>query len=124
MAKELPAHLQLGKAAEARAARHLQESGLQLHQRNYRCPHGEIDLVMTETATGYLVFVEVRYRKNPAHGSPAETVDRRKQQKLIATAEHFRQHNGALGTRPCRFDVICLSGDPEQGPLQWLPNAF
>jgi len=79
---------------------------------------------MTETASGCLVFVEVRYRKNPAHGTPAETVDWRKQQKLIAAAEHFRQHHGALGARPCRFDVVCLSGDPEQGPLQWLQNAF
>jgi len=124
LAKEPPAHLQQGKAAEARAARHLQDGGLQLQQRNYRCPHGEIDLVMTETASGCLVFVEVRYRKNPAHGTPAETVDWRKQQKLIAAAEHFRQHHGALGARPCRFDVVCLSGDPEQGPLQWLQNAF
>jgi len=79
---------------------------------------------MTEAASGYLVFVEVRYRQNLAHGTPAETVDRNKQRKLIASAEHFQQHSGALGGLPCRFDVVCLSGDPEQGPLQWLQNAF
>lgn len=124
MAKEPPVHLQRGRAAEARAARHLQDNGLQLHQQNYRCPYGEIDLVMTEAASGYLVFVEVRYRQNLAHGTPAETVDRNKQRKLIASAEHFQQHSGALGGLPCRFDVVCLSGDPEQGPLQWLQNAF
>jgi putative endonuclease len=40
-----------GAAAEARAQRHLKGRGLKLLERNWRCPGGELDMVMREGAT-------------------------------------------------------------------------
>ena len=84
------ANLNRGREAEERACRHLQRQGLTLTQRNYRSPFGEIDLVMQEGES--LVFVEVRYRARADFGSPAETVDARKQAPLRDSADHSRQH--------------------------------
>lgn len=124
MAREVPAHLQAGRAAEEAALAYLGANGLQLVDRNYRTPLGEIDLIMQSTTDKTLVFVEVRYRRNQNFGLAAETVDRRKQQKLVAAAEHFLQRHAAFARLPCRFDVISFSGDLGDSSLQWYPNAF
>jgi uncharacterized protein (TIGR00252 family) len=78
---------------------------------------GEIDLVMRDGAT--LVFVEVRYRRSDRFGAPAETVDRRKQQRLTAAANHYLQAHPTV--LPCRFDVVAVSGGDR---IEWIKNAF
>lgn len=120
----MPRHLQKGCAAEDKALEYLQSNGLTLYQRNYRTPFGEIDLIMIEKNPSYLVFVEVRYRKSDRFGSPAESVNKRKQKKLIASAEHFRQNYKKLGRQACRFDVISICGSLDHGSVQWHQNAF
>lgn len=109
-----------GQEQEARALRYLEQQGLRLRQRNYRCRHGEIDLVMDD-GDG-LVFVEVRYRGNRQFASGAESVDRRKQQKLTATALHYLQSHRDAARRPARFDVVSLA--PDRDALEWIKNAF
>ncbi|MGB5339678.1 MAG: YraN family protein [Gammaproteobacteria bacterium] len=115
-----------GKDAETRAWHYLQARGLQLLQRNYRCRRGEIDLVLQDKDS--LVFVEVRYRRRPDFGTAAESVDRRKQAKIIACARHYLQTFPATARLPCRFDVVSISGDAEAGRqapgIEWIQNAF
>lgn len=111
-----------GDAAEDRACRHLQHLGLTLIARNYRCPYGEIDLVMQHGST--LVFVEVRYRRQTAFGTPMETVDARKQARLRATAEHYLQQDRRTSNAACRFDIVAVTGAPDGDRLTWLQNAF
>ena len=108
-----------GAQAEQQAARHLQQHGLQLLAQNYRCRAGEIDLIMQDNDT--LVFVEVRLRSNPAFGGAAASIDRRKQQRIIRTAQHYL--NTLPRIPPCRFDAVLLE-DPQGKKLQWLKNAF
>lgn len=110
--------LQRGGQAEALASRFLQKKGLKLCERNYRCKTGEIDLIME--LGDQIVFVEVRMRRNPSFGTAAETVDRRKQQRLIRTAQHYLQRY-RFDNRPCRFDIIAIDGDQQ---IEWLQNAF
>ena len=86
-------------------------------ERNYRSRRGEIDLIMRDART--LVFVEVRFRASTRFGTPAESVDVRKQRKLAATAAHYLQSNQT--NLPCRFDVIALSGTNH---IDWIRNAF
>jgi putative endonuclease len=117
-----PEHLRRGREAEDRACAHLQRQGLRLAARNYRSPHGEIDLVMQEHDT--LVFVEVRYRARDDFGAPAETVDARKQARLRATAEHYLQHTPRASKKPCRFDIVAITGDGTDSELRWLRNVF
>lgn len=116
-----PTTRQRGIAAEENACRHLQGHGLQLIERNYRSPHGEIDLIMREGRT--TVFVEVRLRNNPAFGSGADSVTARKQAKITATALHYLQQHTQLNRHPARFDVVSIN-DREQTAIEWIKNAF
>ena len=50
-----------GAAGEARALQYLQDKGMEPVARNVRCGGGEIDLIAERD--GYLVFIEVKYRK-------------------------------------------------------------
>ena len=76
-----------GQQAENAAAQWLQQQGLSLLQRNYRCRQGEIDLIMQDNDD--LVFVEVRWRKHHSHGGALASVDYHKQKRLILAARHF-----------------------------------
>ena len=112
-----------GREAETFALQHLQQHGLQLLARNWSCRRGELDLVMLDGST--VVFVEVRYRRQRGWGSALESVDARKQEKLIATAQLFLQQESRWADSPCRFDVVAVDGEPENGAaLNWLQSAF
>lgn len=112
-----------GMTAEWLALRHLEVSGLRLLRRNFRARTGEIDLVMRER--DLIVFVEVRYRRHHRFGSPLETVDARKQRKLVNTACLFMQKYDPSGRMRYRFDVIGISGELHATPaVQWVPAAF
>jgi len=116
-----PGPRQQGLMAEAHARCYLEAQGLTLLERNYRCRGGEIDLVMRDGDC--VVFVEVRLRRSSRYGSGAESVDRRKPQKLIHAARHYLQAHHA-GDRPARFDVVALSGCGAQLEVLWIRNAF
>lgn len=57
-----PRHL-LGRAAEDAVARWLTSAGWTLLERRWRCPAGELDLVLCDPA-GALVGMEVKLRSN------------------------------------------------------------
>ena len=111
-----------GRDAEELACRYLVERGLQVTARNYRCPRGEIDLIMRDGDS--VVFVEVRYRRSSRFGSGAETVDSRKQSRLIATAMHYLQANRNVAKHPARFDVVAVSPGDVRQSVQWIRDAF
>ena len=72
-----------------------------------------------------VVFVEVRYRRHSGWGGALESVDWRKQEKLILAAQFFLQKEPRWSQSPCRFDVVVIEGDPgHETPLRWLKNAF
>ena len=111
-----------GNRGEAAALAHLQEQGLRLLASNWRCRAGELDLVMLEGDT--VVFVEVRYRRHAAWGGAVASVDLRKQRKLVRAAQHYLLTEPRWSARPCRFDVIALTGDQQRPALDWIRNAF
>ncbi len=105
-----------GAAGEDQALAYLQQQGLRLVERNFRCKMGEIDLIMRED--GVLVFVEVRARADGRHGGAAASITPAKQRRLIRAAQFYLQR---LRTLPaCRFDVIAIDGEV----LHWLSNAI
>ncbi len=108
-----------GRDAEHQALQHLQSRGLTLLQCNYRSRLGEIDLIMQDRDS--VVFIEVRYRRQSRFGSAAESVDRRKQSRIIACAQHYLQTHPQTARLCCRFDVVTLSGNDS---LDWIRNAF
>ena len=107
-----------GARAEDLCAELLRKAGLRVLARNWRCRHGEIDLVAEEGGT--LVFAEVRYRRDERFGGAAESVTTAKQSRLIAAARLY------LMRRPdaeCRFDVLLLDS-LEADRISWIRNAF
>ncbi len=111
-----------GRQAEDRALHHLEQRGLRLLKRNWLCRSGELDLVMLDGDT--VVFIEVRYRRHSAWGGALESIDRRKQQKLIRAAQLFLQTESRWSSHPCRFDVIAIEADSSTATPNWIRNAF
>ena len=107
-----------GAQAEELVAELFRRAGLRILARNWRCRHGEIDLIAQEGAT--LVFAEVRYRRSASFGGAAERITDAKRSRLVAAASLY------LAGRPqadCRFDVLLL--DALQGRhIRWIRNAF
>jgi putative endonuclease len=114
-------HIQTGKRAELEACKYLEKEGLQLKKRNYSCATGEIDLIMLHNDT--LVFIEVRFRNNEYYGNGAETVDFRKQKKIISTALYFLKQNRHTN-KNCRFDVISVTTSNHKYDIEWIQDAF
>ncbi len=113
-----PAHLVQGEKAEQKALQYLQDQGLAVVGQNFRCKQGEIDLIMRDN--NFLVFVEVRYRKNSQYGNALETVTPKKQSRIIAATQHYLVKNN-LSRQSVRFDVVAMTGNNQ---LNWVKNAF
>jgi len=111
-----------GRWAERIARDFLQSRGLEPVCENYRFRGGEIDLIMIDGDT--IVFVEVRYRRNREFGSGVESITDQKQERVIATARHYLQHNASLAHQPCRFDVVAIGNDIQRHDVEWIPDAF
>lgn len=113
--------LTTGQQAELLACQYLQRHKLKLITKNYHCRRGEIDLIMQDKTT--LVFIEVRYRKSNRFGSALESVDYKKQAKIIITAEHYLLQN-TKSFAGYRFDVIAISPTHESEEIIWVKDAF
>ena len=108
----------LGPWGEARAADYLRKKGYEIVGANYRCRFGEIDLIAQKGR--YLVFVEVKYRKNGESGMPEEAVNVRKQRAISRAALMYLAGHGLGTDTPCRFDVVAV----EAGEIRIYENAF
>ncbi len=115
----------LGTEAELWAQTFLEQQGLKTITKNFHGTRGEIDLIMRHNRT--LVFVEVRLRSTNRHGNAMDSIDKRKQQRIISAAQNYLQIEGLWDQAQCRFDAICLDKDPDnsaQYQVEWLRNAF
>lgn len=92
----------VGAWGEAQAAAYLQKKRYKIVTANYRCRYGEIDLIVANRK--YLVFVEVKLRKNNCFANAYEFVDQYKQERLRTTAALYLSQNPT--TLQPRFDVI------------------
>ena len=109
---------QTGSAYEQTAAAFLTGEGYRILEKNYRCRAGEIDLIAKND--GYLVFVEVKYRRDDRKGEPQEAVTPLKQQRIMRTAQYYMVEQNRPEDTPCRFDVIAVFGEE----IRHFVNAF
>src|SRR2546426_16014 len=112
-----------GTRSERAAARFLKGLGYRILLRNYRCPHGELDVIALDGRC--VVFVEVRSTGGDDVARPAASVDAVKQRRLTNLALHFLQLHRLLD-HPARFDVLALSWPEGKGEpkVEHYPNAF
>jgi len=93
------------------AARWYEAHGYEVLARNWRCPAGELDLVLLRGAE--VVFSEVKTRSSARFGVPAEAVTLAKQRKLRQLAQVWLAQSD-LRPRSLRFDVVgILAGEIE-----------
>jgi putative endonuclease len=123
-----------GDLAEDIAKQHLAQHGLSFICSNFYSRFGEIDLIFRDDQV--LVFIEVRYRKNNRYGSNFETINKKKQDKIIKTAEFYLYKNKITESINCRFDVIGIEPTrmkptgiedkniQSQHSINWIKNAF
>lgn len=111
----------IGSIAEDIACDYLKKQKLELIEKNYLCKQGEIDLIMQDQH--YLVFIEVRYRKTIAFGTPLETISKHKLKRIQTAINHYTMKNN-LGYIPCRVDVVGLHGKLMQPDINWVKNIF
>lgn len=110
-----------GAEGERIAERYLSKKGYRVVERNYRCPMGEVDLILLDRRV--IVFVEVKIRRHERFGIPLESVHPRKQRKMIKTALWFlSQHN--LHNRDARFDVVGIAFGAREPVVEHIENAF
>jgi putative endonuclease len=109
---------------EELASRELKKRGYRILGTNYRCRHGEIDIIAVHR--GCLVFVEVRSKSSASFGTPAESVTQAKKRKLSAAAmDYLAGHDGLPDD--WRIDFVAVELDPAgQGlrAIEIIENAL
>ena len=112
----------LGRHGEQLAAQHLQASGLEVLDRNWRCPDGEIDIVAREG--DILVICEVKTRTSPLFGDPVEAVGPAKAARIHRLAMRWMASH-TPNWRDLRFDVVSvLSGPDGASRVRHLRGGF
>jgi putative endonuclease len=106
------ATLALGRYGEDLAARYLADRGMEVLDRNWRCEHGEIDLVALDGDC--LVVCEVKTRRSTVFGEPVEAVTWRKAARLRRLASAWLADHD-LRPAGVRIDVVGILR-PDAGP--------
>ena len=111
----------LGAWGESVAAHHLEAKGYSIVARNWRCTHGEVDLIAQ--AGEELVFVEVKTRRGREMGSPEEALTPAKQKKLMKLAQIYVAEQEL--DVDWRIDLIAVELDKSGKLLRCdhIPNA-
>nr|WP_306422873.1 YraN family protein [Paenarthrobacter aurescens] len=109
----------LGRNGEELAAEFLENQGIRIIDRNWRCAEGEIDIVAIEGDT--LVVAEVKTRRSLDYGHPFEAVGAAKLARLHRLASSWcREHE--LNAPRRRVDVVSVidngTGEPELDHLR------
>ena len=112
MAEDTNRRRMLGDYGERLAARFLEDHGMQVIDRNWRCAHGELDLVARDGDC--LVFCEVKTRRSVRFGDPLEAVTGDKAVRLRRLAAAWLRAHDVHGAR-VRIDVVAILR-PSSGP--------
>jgi putative endonuclease len=102
----------IGQWGEGQALEYLGARGHTHLASNVRTPYGEIDIVTRQGSV--TVFVEVKTRTTHRMGLPEVSVNARKQEHMLAAAEHYAAENGI---DHWQIDVIAVEGRPGSQPV-------
>ncbi len=113
----------LGRFGEEQAAKYLKNKKYKIVGMNYSCRFGEIDVIAEDKK--FLVFVEVKLRKNAAFAQAREFVNAAKQQRVMTAAQLWLSLNPT--EKQPRFDVIEVyapNGEAGEIIINHIENAF
>jgi putative endonuclease len=115
------ARQRLGAEGERAAEAFVRRQRYTIVARNYRCPHGEIDLIALDG--GVVVFIEVKTRAHAGSGAPLEAVSLPKQQQIARAAQYYVNVH-RLHDRAARFDVVGVTWESGEPRCELVRNAF
>ena len=110
----------IGIIGENIAHNYLLKKGYKILEKNFRVKAGEIDIIALENKT--IVFVEVKSRSNNKYGLPYESVNYRKQQKIIRVAQNYINFKRLMDYQ-YRFDIIEVYLNSNE-KINHIQNAF
>ncbi|MCR4901480.1 MAG: YraN family protein [Butyrivibrio sp.] len=111
-----------GNKYEDMSCEYLEDNGLEIIERNFKCKIGEIDIIARDDK--YTVFVEVKYRGSDQYGGALRAVDHRKQKKICKVSDYYRIIHKLDEYTPFRYDVLAVEGEGELLKFKWIKNAF
>ncbi len=108
---------EIGNIGEDIACKYLESKNYKILERNFRCRSGEIDIIALDG--DYIVFIEVKYRKDNSFGLPRESINYYKQRNISKVASYYLLTKNAFH-KNCRFDVVEVMGEQ----IEIIQNAF
>jgi putative endonuclease len=115
-------HLEIGRAAEAAAARHLERAGYRILQNNFRAKGGELDVIALDGRA--LAIVEVRYRADDRFGGGAASITPAKRRRIVNASRALLATQPVLARLPARFDVVEVTGPADALACHLIRGAF
>lgn len=114
----------LGRWGEERVADYLRAHRYRLLAAGYRCRFGEIDLIAANDK--YIVFTEVKLRKDDQFAPGRVFVHARKQGRIRTTAQvYLAEHPTELQPRFDVAEIYAPQGTATKAPhIVYLENAF
>ncbi len=111
----------IGDLGEKKSCKYLKKQKYKIVCRNYKTKFGEIDIVAEKD--NYIIFVEVKTRKEGCIVPPKMSVTKAKQQRLFKTAIIYLKEYPAK--KNIRFDVIeVIHKNKKVISINHIKNAF
>lgn len=98
-----------GNRGERIARQFLESKGYVILECNWRSSTLEIDIICSKDE--FLIFVEVKYRKDNKYVEPVESISEDKMRNLSIAAGRYVEENNYTGS--IRFDAIGIRPDKE-----------
>ena len=113
-----------GQHAEKIVAEYLEAKGHKILAKNYKTKTYEIDLI--SATKNHIYFTEVKYRKTKTHGTPLESITKKKRTQMTFAAESFMEYlRKSLGRSPESLPSPILAAAAVSGAdyeiETWLP---
>jgi putative endonuclease len=112
----------LGIRGEKLAREYLRKKRYNIVDHNFRCSHGEIDLIVRKDKA--FRFIEVKFRRTMEYGLPEESVVRRQQQRIRKAAVVWLRRRHLSMDSEIHFDVLAISEREGKQTYEYIEDAF
>lgn len=116
----MAAHNELGIEGEKLAVAHLQKTGYEILETNYRFQKAEVDIIAKKGNT--LAVIEVKTRTSADFGNPEEFVSAKKIKLLVKAVDNYVNENDL--DVEVRFDIIAVLLSKKDITINHLEDAF
>ena len=110
-----------GRAGEKVVADYIKSRKMNVVEKNYVTPFGEIDIIAEDD--DYIVFIEVKTRSGDRYGAPSEAVDKTKRKHIVDSAKYYLKVTNSTEVFT-RFDVAEVFSDNGSYAVNYIEDAF